>query len=255
MGGQVRDRGHDLGHAGLVVGAEQGVAAGGDDVVAALAASTGMSAGSSTVAARELDARAVVGAVDDRLDAGAGRVGRDVDVGDQPDACGTPPWPAAWRTRSRVRRARRPRGRSPAALDEHAGEVELARRARPARRDRGPTGCRRGRSAGTGRGRPRRAPGRGLTCRRRASLGSYQAGWGWPYPAGGPPHPQGGSPYRAEAGLQPSAGPRAVGESFRRSTPPIEGPGDHMNTSLLHLTHAKTVDQQRLAVRRPRRRS
>ena len=34
--GQVRDRGHDLGHAGLVVGAQQRVAARGDDVVADL---------------------------------------------------------------------------------------------------------------------------------------------------------------------------------------------------------------------------
>ena len=34
VGRQVRDRGHDLGHAGLVVGAEQRVAAGGHDVVA-----------------------------------------------------------------------------------------------------------------------------------------------------------------------------------------------------------------------------
>ena len=36
VGGQVGDRGHDLRHPGLVVGAEQRVAAGGDDVVAVL---------------------------------------------------------------------------------------------------------------------------------------------------------------------------------------------------------------------------
>ena len=37
VGGEVGDRGHDLGDPGLVVGAEQGVAAGGDDVLADLA--------------------------------------------------------------------------------------------------------------------------------------------------------------------------------------------------------------------------
>jgi hypothetical protein len=44
-----------------------------------------------------------------------------------------------------------------------------------------------------------------------------------------------------------------MGEFSHRSTPSNEGPGDQMNTSLLHLTHAQTIDQQRLAVRRPRR--
>ena len=82
-------------------------------------------------AARELDPRAVVVAVHDRLDAGARRVGRDVDVGDQPD---------------RVRRAVGGRQRRhhvavvvergvleadrPQLLDEHPGEVQLAGRAR-----------------------------------------------------------------------------------------------------------------------------
>src|SRR5438270_874178 len=36
MGGEVRNGRHDLGHASLVVGPEQGVAAGGDEVVAGL---------------------------------------------------------------------------------------------------------------------------------------------------------------------------------------------------------------------------
>jgi hypothetical protein len=45
-----------------------------------------------------------------------------------------------------------------------------------------------------------------------------------------------------------------MGEFTHRSTPlETKGPGDQMNTSLLHITHAQTIDQQRLAVRRPRR--
>jgi hypothetical protein len=45
-----------------------------------------------------------------------------------------------------------------------------------------------------------------------------------------------------------------VEECGHRNTPSIEGPGDQMN-SLLNIHHAKAVNQQRLAVRRPRRRS
>jgi hypothetical protein len=41
-------------------------------------------------------------------------------------------------------------------------------------------------------------------------------------------------------------------EFSHRSTPSTEGPGDQMN-SLFHITHAQTIDQQRLAVRRLRR--
>ena len=49
---EMRHGGHDLRHAGLVVGPEQRVAAGGDDVVPDLAASSGMRSGSSTVPPR-----------------------------------------------------------------------------------------------------------------------------------------------------------------------------------------------------------
>ena len=58
VGGEVRDRGHDLGHAGLVVGAEQRVAAGGDDVVADLVARAPASGRvEHRAAARQLDRR------------------------------------------------------------------------------------------------------------------------------------------------------------------------------------------------------
>ena len=70
--GQVGDRGHDLGDAGLVVGTEQRVAAGGDDVVAALVEQLRHRRRIEPGAvARQLDHAAVVVAVDDRLDARA----------------------------------------------------------------------------------------------------------------------------------------------------------------------------------------
>ena len=84
--GQVRDGGHDLRHAGLVVGAEQRVAGGGDDVVADLGARTGIVGRvEHGLAAGQLDHAAVVVAVHDRLDAAGGRVGADVHVRDQAD--------------------------------------------------------------------------------------------------------------------------------------------------------------------------
>ena len=86
MRGQVRDRRHDLRDARLVVGAEQRVAAAGDDVVADLRGQLRHRRRvEPRAAARQLDHAAVVVAVDDRLDAGAGRVGAGVDVGDQAD--------------------------------------------------------------------------------------------------------------------------------------------------------------------------
>jgi hypothetical protein len=84
--GQVGDRGHDLRDAGLVVGAQQRVAARGHDVVALLAGQLGHRRGiEHRVVARELDGAAGVGAMDDRLDPRARRVGARVDVGDEPD--------------------------------------------------------------------------------------------------------------------------------------------------------------------------
>jgi hypothetical protein len=76
--GQMGDGGHDLGHAGLVVGAEQRVAAGGDDVVP-------RGRVHHRIAARQPDRCAVVIAVHERLDARAGRVRARVHVGDQAD--------------------------------------------------------------------------------------------------------------------------------------------------------------------------
>ena len=96
---------------------------------------------------------AVVVAVHDRLDAGAGRVGARVDVRDQADR------------RARRRAASRSRSRcsSSAAsveadrlqlVDEQPRQVELARRARALRAVARRTGCRCGRSAGSARARP-----------------------------------------------------------------------------------------------------
>jgi hypothetical protein len=133
MGGQMRDRGHDLRHAGLVVGAQQRVAAGGDDVVPFLAGKLlehrRIEHGA---VARQLEHGAVVAAVHDRLDARARLVGAGVDVGDEAD-----------RRRVAVDR-RRQRGHHVAVivelgvlepgvlelLDQHPREVELPGRAR-----------------------------------------------------------------------------------------------------------------------------
>ena len=110
VGGQVRDRGDDLGHAGLVVGAEQRVAAGGDDVVTALVRQLGHRLRvQSRAGPRELDDPAVVAVVHDRLDAGTRGVGGCVHVGDQAHhrvrrgRC----WPGRWRSHSRCRPAPR----------------------------------------------------------------------------------------------------------------------------------------------------
>ncbi len=85
VGGEVRDRRHDLGDARFVVGAEEGVAAARDEVVAHFA-SEGRHRGriEHGAAAWQLDDAAVVGAVHDRLDAVGGGVGAHVDVSDQP---------------------------------------------------------------------------------------------------------------------------------------------------------------------------
>ena len=86
MGREVRDRGHHLGHAGLVVGAEQRVAARGDDVVADRVAQLGHPLGlEHGPAARQRDVAAVVVAVHERLDPAAGLVRARVQVGEQAD--------------------------------------------------------------------------------------------------------------------------------------------------------------------------
>jgi hypothetical protein len=86
VGVQMRDRGHDLGDAGLVVGAQQRVARGGHDVVARARGEVGLRRRIEPRAvARQRDRGAVVVAMDDRHDAGAGGVRARVHVGDQPD--------------------------------------------------------------------------------------------------------------------------------------------------------------------------
>ena len=116
MGVQVGDRGHDLRDAGLVVGAQQRVARRGDDVVARARGEVRLGGRIEHGArARQRDDAAVVGAVHERLDAGARRVGARVDVGDEADdrvADRRRRSPAASRSRSRWRRPRRRRGRS-----------------------------------------------------------------------------------------------------------------------------------------------
>ena len=104
---QICDRGHDLRHAGLVVGAEQRRPVGGDDVVADLLLQQRQLLGVEDDArvARELDRAAVVALVHLRVDVRPGDVGRGVDVRDQPDRGRRLDARAASRRRSRTRRA------------------------------------------------------------------------------------------------------------------------------------------------------
>ena len=132
VGGQMGHRGHDLGHPGLVIGAEQRVAAGSDDVVSVL----GLQGRhrrrvEACVLTRQLDHAPGVGAVHDRLDTGSGGIRGHIHVGDQTD-------------HGRVLRARGQRGEHVAVLvlgrvaqpggvqilHQHAAELDLARRAR-----------------------------------------------------------------------------------------------------------------------------
>ena len=86
MGGEVGDGGHDLRHAGLVVGAQERVAAARHEVVADARRQLGHALGiEHRAAAREGERAAVVAAVHDRLDARAGRVRAHVHVGEQAD--------------------------------------------------------------------------------------------------------------------------------------------------------------------------
>ena len=84
---QIRDGGHDLGHAGLVVGAEQRRPVGGDDVVADLFLQQRQFLGVEDDAgvAGELDRAAVVRLVHLRVDARPGHVGRRIHVRDVAD--------------------------------------------------------------------------------------------------------------------------------------------------------------------------
>ncbi len=84
---QIRDRGHDLGDTGLVVGPEQRRAVRADEVVAHLPFQQGQLLGIEHHAriAGKLDPAAVVAAVNLGVDAGPRHVRRGVDVRDQPD--------------------------------------------------------------------------------------------------------------------------------------------------------------------------
>ena len=165
VGGEVGDRGHDLGHARLVVGAEQRVAARGDDVVPDGVAQLGHPLRvEHGAAARQRDDPAVVVAVHERLDPGAGLVRARVEVREQAD-------------HRRALDGGRQRGEDVAVVVLlRVGEPDPAqlrpRASGPARagpgcsgspRGRGRTACRRGRSGAGGRGRRGRAPRRAVT--------------------------------------------------------------------------------------------
>ena len=101
--GAVRDLGmrdeigggrHDLGDAGLVVGAEQRRAGRGDDVVADLLGERGIvrQPQHRRRIVRQHEIAAVVAAVDDRLDARAAHFRRRVDVRDEADRRHVRPW-------------------------------------------------------------------------------------------------------------------------------------------------------------------
>ena len=110
--------------------------------------------------ARERDHAAVVVAVDERLDARAGRVRAGVHVREQADHRSRPrPWPgsvAVTKPWSSIAASARPISSS--SDDEQARQLELPRRARATARRRGRTGCRCGRSGAGGPARRARAP-------------------------------------------------------------------------------------------------
>ena len=105
-GRQVGGGGHDLGHAGLVVGAEQRRPVGGDDVVADALGEQRARRGREHLGgvAGEHQLAAVVVAPDAGVDAGARRVRARVDVREEPDR------------RARLRRRRRQRRQDVAVL-------------------------------------------------------------------------------------------------------------------------------------------
>jgi hypothetical protein len=127
--GQVGDRGHDLGDAGLVVGAQQRVAARGHDVVTLLAGQLGHRRGiEHGVVARQLDRAAGVGAVTIGSTPLAGRVGARVDMGDEPDNGASPSTVAGRRGHhvAVVVELGVLETRGLELVDEHPREVELA---------------------------------------------------------------------------------------------------------------------------------
>ena len=155
---QVRDRGHDLGDAGLVVGSEQGRAVRGDEIVADLPLSRGSSSGSSTTRGSP-GARS--GRRRSRGEPGGRRRSRSRPATyrrarSTRSPARTPPLRAS-RRRSRARRAGRRRARSPPARREAGARGRAASRSTARSRPRPSTGCRCGRSAGSARGRRPRA--------------------------------------------------------------------------------------------------
>ena len=155
---QVGDRRHDLGHARLVVGAEQRGAVGGDDVVADLLREQRQlhriehaHRRGEVRSRRRRRPRAPAGRRPCRSRPERCRRGRSA----------RSPAPArrraATRRRSRTRRAARRPARSARARRGGAGRGRAASRSRARHRRRAPTGCRSGRSGGSGRARPARA--------------------------------------------------------------------------------------------------
>ena len=97
IGREERDGGHDLGDAGLVVRAEQRVAAARDEVVAHARRQLGHALGiEHRAAAREGERTAVVATVHDRLDARAGRVRATSTWARDRRPARPAPCPAAW---------------------------------------------------------------------------------------------------------------------------------------------------------------
>ena len=126
-----RDGGHDRGHAGLVVRAEQRRPVARDEVLPELLGEGGHLRRVEDLRriARKADRLARPGAMDDRADARPRRVGGRVDVCDQPDRrrLGRPSRGAS-RRRSPARSARHPRDRARGARRPGAGRGRAASR-------------------------------------------------------------------------------------------------------------------------------
>ncbi len=242
--GQVGDRGHDLGHAGLVVGAQQRVAAGGHDVVAGLAGQhRHVRRVEHRAAARQLDAGAVVVAVHDRLHARARRVRGDVDVGDQPDGVrgavrgGQGGEDVAVVVERGVVEADRAQ-----LVDEHPREVELAGGARA------PGAVARGLRVDADVAQEALQHVGGERLRELGRVGGWH-GLGHISPGAAGRTSRAGGRTAQRQGCTSPRGPARWESSPIAATPRLKGPGDQMN-SLLHITHAQTIDQNRRRRRR-----
>ena len=167
---EMRDPDHDLGHARLVVGTEERVAAARDDVVPNLVRELRHRRRvQNRAVARKLDHASAVGPMDDRLDALTGRVGACVHVRDQADdvAARLSRCRRASPGRNRSRRDGRRPGRRPQA-QRRARDQDRAGPACSARKSgRVETVCQFSHSAGTGRERPARATRPAPRCRKR----------------------------------------------------------------------------------------